>query len=305
MDLGLVYDSVFLDHMTGAHPERPERLDSIYNHLEQAGIFKKTHRIEFKEVSRDRLRSVHSHALVERVFEVAADGGGRLDFDTVVCPHSDTVAAKAVGAGIAAVDAVSSGTVKRAMCLVRPPGHHATPTHSMGFCLFNNIAIAAEYLLEKESADKVAIVDFDVHHGNGTQDVFYERGDLFFFSIHQYPHYPGTGPSREKGSGEGEGTNLNAPLGGGVSTENWMTYFESGLDRIAAYDPDFILVSAGFDSHRDDPLGDFPLTEEDFGHLAERIQQLANGKGVVSFLEGGYNLEALGRSVTAYLQAQL
>jgi len=304
MNLGLVYDPIFLEHLTGSHPECPERLESIHNRLEAANLFEKTHRIHFNEASRDRLRTVHSHALVKRVFEIAGEGGGRLEPDTPVSPHSDSVAAKAVGAGIAAVDAVVSGTVSRAMCLIRPPGHHATPRHSMGFCIFNNVAIAAHYLLEKGSVRKVAIVDFDVHHGNGTQDIFYERGDVFFFSIHQHPHYPGTGAARETGAGEGSGTTLNAPLHGGVSREEWFKEFERGMETISRYDPDFLLVSAGFDSHREDPLGDFPLTDEDYGAIAQQLLQLAGDKGVVSFLEGGYNLDSLGRSVTAYLQAQ-
>jgi acetoin utilization deacetylase AcuC-like enzyme len=240
--------------------------------------------------------------MVDRVMRISEHGGGLLDADTVISPASGRVALCAVGAGQAAARALAEDRFDHVMCLVRPPGHHATPSRSMGFCLFNNVALAAEALLAHPQIARVGIVDFDVHHGNGTQDVFYERGDVFFFSIHQYPHYPGTGPAHENGNGEGEGKNLNVPLPGGVSKSLWFDHFRHGLDALSAFEPDAILVSAGFDGHRLDPLGHFPLDEDGYFKIGGMISELAGHRRVVSFLEGGYNLEVLGRSVASYLR---
>lgn len=302
MKVGLVRHPIFLEHHTGSHPERPQRLEAIDAKLEAIGLLDELIPIDFEQASREEILRVHTAEVIDTILDKAADGGGWIDSDTIVSPHSAEVALYAAGGGIAAVDAVVSGTLDRAMCLVRPPGHHATPSRSMGFCLFNTVAIAAEHLLAKEEYSKVAILDFDVHHGNGTQDVFYERGDVYFLSLHQWPHYPGTGASGDLGRGAGEGTTLNFPLPGDVDESLWFACFEKGLEAIEKFNPDFLLVSAGFDSHRADPLGDFPLDEKSFERIAKELGALSRGKGMVSFLEGGYNLESLSNSVASYLQ---
>jgi len=302
MPIGLLRDSSFFEHEWDGHPERPGRLQAIDEALEASGLLPECREVSFVGVGREWITRVHNDDVATMVFQTAESGGGFLDPDTYVSPRSDRAACRAVGAGLAAVKAVSSDGMQHALCLVRPPGHHATPTRSMGFCLFNNIAIAAEAALDRENVRKVAIVDFDVHHGNGTQDAFYGRGDVFFLSLHQWPHYPGTGLASEQGTGEGRGTNLNYPLPPGVLREDWFRCFNEGLEAVSDFGPDMLLVSAGFDSHRADPLGDFPLSEEDFGQIGKALLQLAGSRRVVSFLEGGYNLKVLGKCVVAYLQ---
>lgn len=305
MTVGLIRNPLFQEHHTDSHPECPQRLEAIDRRLESSGLIDELVPLEFGPATKQDILRVHTSEVVDTILAKAEEGGGWIDSDTVVTPHSGRVALHAVGAGIAAVDAVLRGEVDRAMCLVRPPGHHATPTRSMGFCLFSNVAIAAEYALTKQCISKVAILDFDVHHGNGTQDVFYERGDVFFTSLHQWPHYPGTGASGDLGRGAGEGTTLNFPLPGHTSESTWFACFEKSLEAIEDFGPDFLLVSSGFDSHLKDPLGDFPLTEKSFERIARDLVAVSKNKGMVSLLEGGYNLEALSASVVSYLQAQL
>jgi acetoin utilization deacetylase AcuC-like enzyme len=301
MKAGIIHDPCFIDHQTGHHPERPERLEAIQRALEAEGLFLDHARLPFVEATREQVCRIHHPGMVDRVFGLAEEGGGFVDPDTVVSPGSAKVAMCAAGAGISAGQSILKDGFHHVMCLVRPPGHHATPARSMGFCLFNNIAIAAEALLDSPEVNRVAIVDFDVHHGNGTQDVFYDRGDVFFLSIHQSHHYPGTGSAHERGRGDGLGKTLNFPLPGGVSRETWFDCFNRGLERVAKFEPDILLVSAGFDGHRLDPLGDFPLDEEAYYQVAAGLCALAGPRGVVSFLEGGYNLEVLGKSVASYL----
>jgi len=305
MSFGLIRHPIFQEHQTGSHPECPRRLQAIEKNLESTGVLEALVPLDFKPAEKEDILRVHSLRVFETVMAKSDEGGGWIDSDTVLSSASGRVGLQAVGAGIAAVEAVLAGQVKRAMCLTRPPGHHATPTRSMGFCLFNNIAIAADHLLANDKISKVAILDFDVHHGNGTQDIFYERGDVFFASLHQWPHYPGTGAAGDLGRGEGEGKNLNFPLPGGTEEPTWFACFEKAIEVIGNFDPDFLLISSGFDSHRADPLGNFPLNEDSFARIAKRLMDLSDGKGMVSFLEGGYNLEALAGSVTSYIQAQL
>ncbi|MCG3198424.1 MAG: Histone deacetylase-like amidohydrolase [bacterium] len=302
MRAALVHSPVFLDHDTGYHPECPDRLVAIDKAFREAGILDMLPLLQFEEATLEPILKIHGSDMVERVFDTAEAGGGFLDPDTVVCPESARVALEAVGGCLAACRAVLEGKQDRVLCLVRPPGHHATPSRSMGFCLFNNIAIAAQWLLESDAVSRVGIIDFDVHHGNGTQDAFYTRGDVFFLSLHQSPHYPGTGSRLERGLGEGEGRTLNFPMPPGVALNLWMDTFERGLDEVAGFDPQVVLVSAGFDGHKLDPLGAFPLDEDSFFEVGRRISELAGGRGVVSLLEGGYNLQVLGKSVVAYHQ---
>ncbi|MCB9782109.1 MAG: histone deacetylase [Candidatus Omnitrophica bacterium] len=306
MSVGIIRNPIFQEHQTGSHPECPQRLAAIDQKLESNGLLHELTPIDFEPALKEDILRVHSNEVFETVMKKAEEGGGWIDSDTIVSPHSGRVALHSAGAGLAAVKAVLNGEVDRAMCLVRPPGHHATPTRSMGFCLFGNVAIAAEYLLTQEDVSRVAIIDFDVHHGNGTQDCFYERGDVFFLSLHQWPHYPGTGAAGDLGRGKGEGTTLNFPLPGEIDESMWFACFEKGLEAVEEFNPDFVLVSSGFDSHREDPLGDFPLTEKSFERIAQQLVTLSGGRrGMVSFLEGGYNLNALASSVSSYLQGQL
>jgi acetoin utilization deacetylase AcuC-like enzyme len=237
---------------------------------------------------------------------VAAQGGAWLDGDTVVLPDSWEVARLAAGAALAATDAVLDNRVARAFCLVRPPGHHATPTHGMGFCLVNSIAVAAAHALGR-GLERVAIVDWDVHHGNGTQDAFYTTDRVFFCSIHQSPLYPGTGLADERGEGRGEGTTLNLPLRPGGDDNTYRLVFAEQVEpAIRAYRPELILVSAGFDAHARDPLANMRLSEAGFAWLASRVlalaTELSDGR-LVALLEGGYDLDALAASVVATLRA--
>ena len=302
MNPGLIHDPCFKDHATGRHPERPERMESIEEAFKEAQIPEKCLRLSFEPASPESLYQVHRKEMVDRVFSTSARGGGFLDPDTIVSGESARVATQAAGAGLAAVEAVLSGKTSRVMCLVRPPGHHATPFRSMGFCLFNNTAVCVEALLASTSIQRVAIVDFDVHHGNGTQDIFYERGDVFFLSLHQFPHYPGTGLEDERGRGEGLGSTLNFPLPGNVSMQKWFDTFKQGVEAVSNFDADAFVVSAGFDSHRLDPLGDFPLDETAFNRIAETLCDLAGPRPLISILEGGYNINVLGASVVAYFE---
>jgi acetoin utilization deacetylase AcuC-like enzyme len=242
---------------------------------------------------------------------MAARGGGRLDPDTVVSAESFEVGLAAAGACVSAVDAVLRGDDKNALCLVRPPGHHATPTRSMGFCLFNNIALAAHHALTAHSLDRVLIVDWDVHHGNGTQDIFYADPRVLFFSIHRFGmgFYPGTGDADETGESAGLGYTLNAPLRYGTPRNDYRAAFRSALDKAAdKIKPQLVLISAGFDAHARDPIGSLGLEVEDFVWLTQQVLDVAKshcGGRLVSCLEGGYNLDVLAESVQAHLEELL
>jgi acetoin utilization deacetylase AcuC-like enzyme len=257
-------------------------------------------------VSRSRLELVHEPGHIDRVLGLAARGGGHLDPDTVVSPRSADVAQLAAGAACDAVDRVLNGEAKTALCLVRPPGHHALPERAMGFCLFNNIAIAAQVAIAEHRLDRVLIVDWDVHHGNGTQDTFYADGRIGFFSTHRWPFYPGTGDADETGAGEGLGATRNLPITPGVSREIYLKRLRNELEDFAArIRPQLVLVSAGFDSHRLDPLGSFLLETEDFATLTQYVLDVAAvhaGGRVVSMLEGGYNPNLLAECVETHLR---
>ena len=303
----LYTDPLFLKHETGRHPETAERLRAISARLDQSGLAKKCQLGEYGPLSEGEVRKVHAASQVEIIERLAEQGGGRVDPDTVVCPDSFRVALAAAGACVSAVDAVLKGTGPNALCLVRPPGHHATPTRSMGFCLFNNIALAAHHARSTHGLTRLLIVDWDVHHGNGTQDIFYENPETMFLSIHRYGQgfYPGTGAADETGRGKGLGFTFNVPVRFGTSQKAYHDLFTKALETAAdRIKPELVLVSAGFDAHRDDPIGSLGLEVEDFAALTKQVNEVARthaGGRLVSCLEGGYNLEALAESVEAHL----
>jgi acetoin utilization deacetylase AcuC-like enzyme len=307
----LYTDPLFLKHETGRHPENAGRLRSITSRLQQAGIIEKCQAGTYTPLDEQAVAQIHSPRQIARAKELAGQGGGHIDADTVVSPDSFQVALAAAGACVAAVDAVLAGQDQRALCLVRPPGHHATPTRSMGFCLFNNIALAARQARTAHGLTRILIVDWDVHHGNGTQDIFYEDPEVVFNSIHRYGHgfYPGTGSERETGSGPGLGHIINVPVRYGTSRPDYHALFTRGLERAAdRIKPELVLVSAGFDAHAEDPIGSLGLEVEDFQTLTREVLAVARthaGGRLVSCLEGGYNLERLAESVQAHLEELL
>jgi acetoin utilization deacetylase AcuC-like enzyme len=307
----LYRDPLFLRHETGRHPENPNRLRAIETRLEQAGLLKRCTPGTYQPLTPEAVARVHDRAQVERVRAVAAEGHGYLDSDTIVSLNSYSVALAAAGACAAAVDAVLRGEDRNALCLVRPPGHHATPVRSMGFCLFNNIALAGRHAREAFGLTRLLVVDWDVHHGNGTQDIFYEDPGVFFFSIHRYGHgfYPGTGAKDETGRGRGLGYTFNEPVRYGTSVREYHGRFTAGLEKAAdKTKPELVLVSAGFDAHHADPIGSLGLAAEDFAALTQQVLEVARahcGGRLVSCLEGGYNLDALAESVQAHLEQLL
>jgi acetoin utilization deacetylase AcuC-like enzyme len=307
----LYTDPIFLEHKTGRHPERPERLGAITKRLDEKGLAKRCTPGKYKPLDEDVVRALHDARMVQMVKQLAEHGGGRVDPDTVVSPESFKVALAAAGACVSAVDAVLQGTDKIGLCLVRPPGHHATPNRSMGFCLFNSIALACYHARKVHKVNRVLIIDWDVHHGNGTQDIFYEDGEVFFFSAHRYGmgFYPGTGDATETGKGEGLGWTLNLPLRFGITSKEYRPAFQAALEKAAEKcRPELVLISAGFDAHAEDPVGSLGLEVEDFAHLTRSVLDVArtHAKGrVVSCLEGGYNVDRLAESVEAHLKELL
>jgi acetoin utilization deacetylase AcuC-like enzyme len=309
LQTGLVADARVKKHDPGAgHPEQPGRFSAILNRLESTGVRGDLLHLPSRFASDDELALAHTReylSLVER--EVAAQRRQLSTGDTEICPESGEAARLAAGGVLSAVDAVFGGEVANAFCLVRPPGHHASAARGMGFCLFNNIAVAARYAREKYAAQRVLIVDWDVHHGNGTQDIFYEDGDVLFFSTHQSPWYPGTGARNETGEGAGAGKTINCPFAAGSGRAEIAGAFrEQLLPAARALQPDLVLISAGFDSRINDPLGNFLLTDADFRELSGLLLDLAaefcDGR-LVSVLEGGYNLEGLALAAEAHVRA--
>jgi acetoin utilization deacetylase AcuC-like enzyme len=260
-----------------------------------------------RDIPNDELALVHSRKYIETARREIPTGVEELSTgDTNVCPDSLEVALKAVGGVLNAVDKVFAKECSNAFCAVRPPGHHATPTRGMGFCVFNNVAVAARYAQQKYCAERILIADWDVHHGNGTQDAFYNDGSVLFFSTHQAPWYPGTGAASERGEGKGEGRILNRPFPADSGRAEIFTAFHDDLQKAAeAFHPDFVLISAGFDSRAGDPLGRFRLTDNDFRDMTHVMLSIAEkyaGGRLVSMLEGGYSLSGLGAGVKAHVQ---
>ena len=306
----LLYTSdYFLEHETGKHPESPERLRAVLAHLNKTGFAARCDRKPFGAVDLRTLTAVHHQEYVEAVRRFAAEGGGHLEADTVVSSKSYDVALHAAGAAVAATDTVLQVTDPRALCLVRPPGHHALANHAMGFCLFNNIAIAAQHAIDRHGLERVLVVDWDVHHGNGTQALFYDSPEVYFYSIHRWPFYPGTGAAEETGTGKGLGCTLNVPVTFGTSRAKYRDRFYKALEQAAEKcRPQLVLLSAGFDSHAQDPIGSLGLETEDFIPLTRAVVEVAQthaGGKLVSILEGGYNVEALAECVGVHLEELL
>ena len=294
------YDPFNLRHHLAGHPENRERLRGVWSLLQSEGALAGLLDVPCTAASDEQLLRVHGRRHLQTV-ALAAQRGAHLDPDTYVGNDSELAARLAAGGLCNVVDAVAAGQAANGFALVRPPGHHATPDRGMGFCLYNNVAIAARAAMAEHGLERVLIVDFDVHHGNGTQDAFYDDGSVLFFSTHQYPYYPGTGHWRETGSGAGKGATVNVPMPAGVGDAGYFEAFDTVLAPIARrFRPQFILVSAGYDAHWNDPLAGMALTIPGYAGLVERLLALADelcSGQIVFTLEGGYHLEVLAHSV--------
>jgi acetoin utilization deacetylase AcuC-like enzyme len=322
MTTALIYDPIFLEHLTPhKHPERPQRLEMAMKVLEALDWLKRDNLIQIppRAATEDELALVHERSYIRQVKAAADDvareagrEGSKTRFfstDTYISGQSYAAAIKAAGAPLTAIDAIMRGEIDNAYCLVRPPGHHALPDEAMGFCLFNNVAIAAQYALDHHGLERVMIIDYDVHHGNGIQDIFYAEPRVLYFSIHQAPFYPGTGHSDERGEGAGLGTTINVPLPATVGFEIYEPIFRQVMSHAAdRFDPQLILVSVGFDAHWNDPLGQMNLSTAGFAQLTKLIidlaQILCNGR-LVMVQEGGYNLDVMGACVATCINLLL
>jgi acetoin utilization deacetylase AcuC-like enzyme len=310
-NLAYIYHPIYLQHDTGIfHPERPQRLEFINSHLEDKGLFKKVMKVKPEAADISLVSEIHDSEYIKNISESIDRGQTILDYgDTVVCKYSMDAALHAVGAVKAGVDLLKSEEADKVFCAVRPPGHHAECDHSMGFCLFNNIAIAARYAQKIGLAKKILIIDWDVHHGNGTQHSFEKDDSIFYYSLHRYPFYPGTGAEHEDGIESGKGYTLNRPLNGGSADNIYLETLDDDLELIKQrFSPDLIMISAGFDAHKDDPMGGMAVSENGYAKMTEKLVKLAwqSGEGkILSVLEGGYNLKGLAASVEAHLDVLL
>ena len=304
MKTGIIITDTYLNHDTGqGHPERADRVTVIIDHLKKIKlknlIWKKPNKFDLKY-----LEYAHDKKYLNNlVGSFPKHGLNFLDGDTIISPGSKEASRDAVGSILTAIDGVIKKDFRNAFCAVRPPGHHAEKQKAMGFCVYNNVAVGAYYLLKKYNLSKVAIIDFDVHHGNGTQDIFYNNEKVLYISSHQYPYYPGSGAASEKGT---KNNILNVPLSSGTKTHEFLNAYDSIFKKLKEFKPEFILLSAGFDAHKNDPLAQLSLESEDYYTLTKRIMILAKelcGERIVSILEGGYDLNALKESVDYHVKS--
>jgi acetoin utilization deacetylase AcuC-like enzyme len=304
MKTGIITTDTYLNHNTGqGHPERADRVTVVIDHLKKLKsknlVWKKPTKFDHKY-----LQLAHNKDYLNNVKNsFPTQGLNFLDGDTILSPGSREATNDAVGSIITAIDGVMSKDLRNAFCAVRPPGHHAEKNKAMGFCVYNNIAVGAYYLIEKYGLKKVAIIDFDVHHGNGTQDIFYNSDKVLYISTHQYPYYPGSGAASEKGINDNV---LNIPLSAGTKPDDFLNAYDSVFKKLKEFKPEFILLSAGFDAHKDDPLAQLNLESRDFYTLTKRIMILAKNlceEKIVSILEGGYDLNALKQSVDFHIRS--
>ena len=302
----IIYDDIYLKHDTGPdHPENSARIINTIEHLRSANCWQKLDIKKPRVATEAEVSAIHSTSQIEQIAEIARSGGGYLDPDTYVSSDSYEAALNAAGAPLTAIDLIMDKKVYNAFCLVRPPGHHATPEKGMGFCLFNNVAIAAKYIQSRYSLDRIVIIDWDVHHGNGTQDAFYDDPSVMYFSMHRYPFYPGTGAEEETGKDSGSGFTINIPLSYNTEPQEYLKFFEDILEkRIKPFNPQFILISSGFDAYRLDPISGLSLEASDYNKLTKLTQNIAkdccDGR-IVSCLEGGYHLLDLPKCIEEHL----
>jgi len=301
----LVVSDVFARHRVVGHPENQGRLDAAVAYLRETGLWERCWVVPPRPASVEELALVHDRAYIDLVRSLAESGGGWLTLDTIVSPGTYEGATHAAGAGLVAAERILAGEVRRAFCLVRPPGHHARPSRGMGFCIFNNIAVAAAGLLA-QGLERVMIFDFDVHHGNGTQDIFWSDPRVLFMSFHLWPHYPGSGLPDEIGHDEGRGYTVNVPFPHGTGNAEYRLAFDRLVAPMAErFHPQVVLVSAGYDGHRDDPLGGLALDEDGYRMMGAQLRAIAGRQAegrLMFFLEGGYDLRALASSVVATLE---
>lgn len=307
MPVGFAVDPIFLKHYAPfPHPECPDRLRSIHRGLATVHLLPRVVAIPTRAADPEDLGLCHTERQITRVARTSQDPT-LLDADTYTNPDSYAAARVAAGTVMSAVDAVWSGQLRYVFCAVRPPGHHAESDRAMGFCLFNNVAIGARHAIRRCGLRRIMILDWDVHHGNGTQEIFYEDPLVYYISLHQYPLYPGTGMSRETGSGSGRGTTRNFPLPGGTGDSDYLRVWKDQvLPLVCEFDPELVFLSAGFDAHREDPLAQMDLSTEAYGALTRELcdaLERTSVKGIVSVLEGGYHLDALAESVTVHILA--
>ena len=309
--VGFVFDPRYLGHEMGhGHPESPERLRAIQAQLQSSGTWARLQHLHPRKAERQWIEQIHLAEYVDSLERCSpATGYASFDSDTSMCPGTVDAAYLATGGALSAADAIMHEDIDQAFCAVRPPGHHAEADRAMGFCFFNSVAIVARYLQRRHGVERVLIVDWDVHHGNGTQHAFYNDDTVLFFSTHQFPYYPGTGNAMELGDGRGEGTTINVPLPGGQGDEAYQEIFQKVLIPAAeTFQPEFVVISAGFDAHHDDPLAGMNLTEEGYAELTGIVLSIAENFSsgrVLSCLEGGYHLQALSKSVERHLKVFL
>ncbi len=304
--LAIIYDDIFLSHDPGEHPDSPQRLRCITDTLSTAPF---RHRLDWfrpHRATRDDLLRVHSREMIELARTTSESGGGPIDPDTMLSPGSYQAALASAGSGRTALDLITGGKYKKVFALTRPPGHHATSTRSMGFCIFNNIALCAREALDIRHFERVAVIDWDVHHGNGTEEIFYSDDRVLYASVHQVPLFPGTGYPQDTGYGRGKGFNFNYPLGPGAGGREYIEVFRDIKKVVLQFDPRLILVSAGFDGYNQEYLAGHSLNYQDYGKLSVMVDEMAQatsaGGRVIAFLEGGYNFQGLSRSVAEVIK---